>query len=416
MLFDMKCPNCGATMQFDDTREVMFCQSCGGRVANIDQNININKQVNVSGRVVHVRDRSNDPNLIITYQTANPDIKMVSRIVSTGAVGIYTNGKTLSYHLNPGQHTIILKIGIKNYSREIYVPADNTPVRIYATYYKRANISIEQPEVPMMQPVVAQPVQQPVQQPVYRPVAQQPVYAPVPAPAAAPVQQRAVVNKPKKESKVGAVIGWIISSIMFFWFLLLFVLYIPPYRASSLWITVITQIILALHIMILNPSLVKLLPDVSILKWVKRHRIPAALILSGVWFVSVMIISITFSDEITKAHFEHNLDSQMIVQILERWKTDGVVDYPDVRDFERDLINGEDLKGKIVTFEVTESRAYTEYGSGYVITPGKNIILISLDDPKVKKGEKVTVLVTGVSIVVGGKGGYNLTYVLLDKK
>ena len=34
MLVDVKCPHCGATMQFDNTRNTVFCPYCGGQVAN----------------------------------------------------------------------------------------------------------------------------------------------------------------------------------------------------------------------------------------------------------------------------------------------------------------------------------------------------------------------------------------------
>ena len=33
MLIDVKCPHCGATMQFDNTRTTVFCPYCGGQVA-----------------------------------------------------------------------------------------------------------------------------------------------------------------------------------------------------------------------------------------------------------------------------------------------------------------------------------------------------------------------------------------------
>lgn len=147
MLINMKCPNCGATMQFDDTQSSMDCPYCGGKVANIAEQVNITQNVNVSGTVVHVQDRSNDPNLFISYNTNNPSVGMVSRIVSTGVKGTYVNGQTLSYHLAQGPHTIVLKIGKKNYNRDIVIPPDNQPVRIYASFNGRAQISIDQPNV-----------------------------------------------------------------------------------------------------------------------------------------------------------------------------------------------------------------------------------------------------------------------------
>ena len=151
MLINMKCPSCGAQTQFDDSKEFMFCQYCGGKVANIAEQLNINQQVSVSGTVVHVQDRSNDPNLYISYNTNNASVGLVSRIVSTGVKNTYVNGQTLSFHLNQGPQTVILKIGKKNYSRNIVIPPDNSPVRIYASFNGRAQISIDQPQVPVSQ-------------------------------------------------------------------------------------------------------------------------------------------------------------------------------------------------------------------------------------------------------------------------
>lgn len=151
MIVNMKCPSCGATMQFDDSKSVMDCPYCGGKVANVAEQVNITQNVNVSGTVVHVQDRSNDPNLFISYNTNNPAVGMVSRIVDTGVKGTYVNGQTLSYHLNQGPHTIVLKIGKKNYNRDIVIPPDNQPVRIYASFNGRAQISIDQPNVPVAQ-------------------------------------------------------------------------------------------------------------------------------------------------------------------------------------------------------------------------------------------------------------------------
>jgi len=147
MLVNMKCPSCGATMQFDDTRESMDCPYCGSKVANLTEQVNINQNVNVSGTVVHVQDRTNEPNLYISYNTNNPSVGMMFRIVSNGVKGACVNGQTLSYHLNQGPHTIVLKIGKKNYNRDIVIPPDNQPVRIYAAFNGRGQITVDQPNV-----------------------------------------------------------------------------------------------------------------------------------------------------------------------------------------------------------------------------------------------------------------------------
>ena len=87
----------------------------------------------------------NGANLYITYNTINSNVGMVTRIVSDGTKHTYSNGQTFAFRLAPGCQTIILKIGKKNYSRDIVIHPSNSPVRIYASYNGRAQISIDQP-------------------------------------------------------------------------------------------------------------------------------------------------------------------------------------------------------------------------------------------------------------------------------
>ena len=89
--------------------------------------------------------RSDEPNLYISFNTTDPSVGMVTRIVSTGVKNTYINGQTLSFHLAQGSQTIVLKIGSRNYNRNIVIPPDHSPVRIYASYNGRAHITIDQP-------------------------------------------------------------------------------------------------------------------------------------------------------------------------------------------------------------------------------------------------------------------------------
>ena len=164
MLVNMKCSSCGATIQFDDTKESMDCPYCGSKVANLAEQVNITQNVNVSGTVVHVQDRSNEPNLYISYNTNNQGVGLVFRIVSNGVKGALVNGQTVSYHLNQGPHTIVLKIGKKNYNRNIVIPADNQPVRIYCAFNGRGQITVDQPNVSAPQNAAAGSVSAPQMQ------------------------------------------------------------------------------------------------------------------------------------------------------------------------------------------------------------------------------------------------------------
>lgn len=135
MIIDTRCPHCGAVMPFDDSRESMFCPFCGSEV--------FNELSSIDKTSVY----SNEPNLYISFNTTDLSVGMVTRIVSTGVKNTYINGQTLSFHLAQGSQTIVLKIGSRNYNRNIVIPPDHSPVRIYASYNGRAHITIDQPPV-----------------------------------------------------------------------------------------------------------------------------------------------------------------------------------------------------------------------------------------------------------------------------
>ncbi len=146
MLVKMKCPHCGANMEVNDALDTIICTYCGTMIANLKEQIEVTQNVNVSGTVKAVIDRTNDPNLIISYATAVPTVLMVVRIADIGRQNTYLNGQSQTYHLRAGVHEIILKIGKRSYSRRIVIPKSNAPVRINAIYTGRnAEIMIDQP-------------------------------------------------------------------------------------------------------------------------------------------------------------------------------------------------------------------------------------------------------------------------------
>ena len=145
MLVQMTCPNCGANMEVDDSRENVYCTYCGTKIANMEERVHVEQNVNVSGTVVHKIDRSNEPTLYISYASVNRGVILVTRIVGRSGKYKLISGQALPMHLEPGAYAVILKIGKKNYKRNIYIPDDRTPVRITAGYDGRAQIAIDQP-------------------------------------------------------------------------------------------------------------------------------------------------------------------------------------------------------------------------------------------------------------------------------
>lgn len=135
------CASCGKVIaNFKNSGGFAFCPYCGG-----DVNGTPRPAQQATGPVVVVQSKTNEPNLYISYNTTNPGVGMVTRIVTTGEKNTYVNGQTLSFHLSPGPQQIILKIGKKNYARDIVIPSNNSPVRIYGSFNGRAQISVDQP-------------------------------------------------------------------------------------------------------------------------------------------------------------------------------------------------------------------------------------------------------------------------------
>ena len=148
MLMKMICPQCGAQLEMDVTDSFMYCKYCGTRIENVAQKIEIKQDVNVNygGTVIHKHDRSGEPNLYISYTSVNPQVSMVIRLVSTNQKTTVISGQKLSFRLLPGNHVIVLKIGKINYNRTVYIPENNEPVNIYASWNGRAQITIDQPQ------------------------------------------------------------------------------------------------------------------------------------------------------------------------------------------------------------------------------------------------------------------------------
>lgn len=139
------CTSCGARVPIINTSGIVFCQFCGNKNTVVTPKGNNYQQVNNSVSANTVPNKTAGPNLFITYNTVDPRVGMITRIVSTGVKNTYANGTTLSFCLPQGHQTIVLKIGRINYNRNIVIPSNNSPVKIYASYNGRAQISIDQP-------------------------------------------------------------------------------------------------------------------------------------------------------------------------------------------------------------------------------------------------------------------------------
>lgn len=105
-------------------------------------------------------------------------------------------------------------------------------------------------------------------------------------------------------------------------------------------------------------------------------------------------------------------NSVPVEEITEKWKKDGVVDYPDVNVFEQAVNNGEELAGKTVTFTVKGVRPDSILG--YNLYGGEHLNFVSNEGIGINEGDEITVIVTDVKKVI--TDSYKISYVLIDRK
>lgn len=145
MLVTMKCPNCGADLDANASKDAMLCQFCGTKIMNVADRVEIDH--NHSGTVIHKFDHTGEATLNIHYSSIRSDVTMVVRVVETGMMYNFINGQSMPFYLSAGSHQLVLKIGKKNYARTVYIPTEYAPVNIYASWNGRAHITIDQPPV-----------------------------------------------------------------------------------------------------------------------------------------------------------------------------------------------------------------------------------------------------------------------------
>ncbi len=158
MLIKLVCPNCGAPMDVDDSKSVIFCSNCGTKMLNQQEVVQIQQHV-----VVEHKQEKDPHTLIVNYTASDMNVKLVVLVRAIKRKDVLISGQQMKYILAPGQYVIVLKIGKINYNRTIVVPKDGTPVEIHASWAGRANISIDQPlydpseiEVPQKQKQAAE--------------------------------------------------------------------------------------------------------------------------------------------------------------------------------------------------------------------------------------------------------------------
>lgn len=183
MLVTMKCPSCAADLQIDDSRDFMFCQYCGTKIANLAERVQVSGSVKLdnstqvqnifqrayefekAGRIddaVNYYNRVLDldlnyapareglarcntvithPNVTITFKTIYHDF-ILQTSINNKQITKYRNGDAYSFTLPVGTHKVKFRIGSHRYSRAVVITDRNTRINILYINDGRNHIDI----------------------------------------------------------------------------------------------------------------------------------------------------------------------------------------------------------------------------------------------------------------------------------
>lgn len=183
MIISAKCPNCGATMNVDSSREVFFCSYCGTKMYNVKERIEVSGGVSIdtTNQIANMLRRAVDFEQRLEYDQAFEYYNKVLDIDSTNATArqgydrlnaltvwpnckivfnsefradaqlkvkfrrqsyFIQNGRQLILALPPGNNTIAFR-DIKSYTREVPITSKNEKVTILFTRTRRGIANIE---------------------------------------------------------------------------------------------------------------------------------------------------------------------------------------------------------------------------------------------------------------------------------
>jgi DNA-directed RNA polymerase subunit RPC12/RpoP len=179
MIITLKCPECGASMEADDSRESCFCSYCGYKIVNVKEKVEISGAVKIdnseaienlltraqqlenSGKIdeaysnysrvlemqpdnstaqaglSRVSNIITEPNVTIKFISENNPAAML-RIQSKKLKTVVANGGSVQITLPVGNNKVVFK-GTKGYSRDIAIADRNTRVNVLYTEGKHVN-------------------------------------------------------------------------------------------------------------------------------------------------------------------------------------------------------------------------------------------------------------------------------------
>lgn len=196
MIIKMQCQSCSAAVNFDDSREFMFCPMCGTKIMNAETRSIVSVSpvpppiptsvsppvpapssspapvpsrspapvpprtpasvpprtpASVPPRaaapldfVEYTEGVSLEPNLFIEYSTLRPQYHLL--VEHRRDRWYFAPGARHCFTLDPGKHVLRFRIAGHAWDKVIVIPYDNAPVNIKVDYSRRVRIYIDQPK------------------------------------------------------------------------------------------------------------------------------------------------------------------------------------------------------------------------------------------------------------------------------
>ncbi len=166
MMIKVTCPQCGAVLDMDSSRESMFCSQCGSQIV-----------LSPAQTPAPVQNTYQSSKLVVRFRANRYDLPLLVR-VDGGALLRVANGFEQEFALSPGRHQVRVKVGNRNYARFVDIKGFGETVIMEVSWFGSAKINVTDSSVAPVAPAqnvypasVGNQPYQPTAQPLVQPQA-----------------------------------------------------------------------------------------------------------------------------------------------------------------------------------------------------------------------------------------------------
>ena len=151
MFINTYCRHCGTQVFYEDSRDFIYCWSCGEKIFKYELDLAAAQQQAPSANAAPFQNvpypnpvLDEGPNVIVTYTTAHPEFPMFFRIRSTNEKFLIPANSSMSFNMGLGRQTLYFGFNGRYYARNIMV-LGAPPIRIECCWDSRVRINILMP-------------------------------------------------------------------------------------------------------------------------------------------------------------------------------------------------------------------------------------------------------------------------------